>query len=177
MKTLILVVLLAFSATASAFTQPELVALKAAVQADQSAAQCYATGEDGCVLSFLNSESTFVVWKTSVSAEQVMSSPEFAWTRVDNLTNGKARIWDWMIRGSSGTFNPSNANIRAGIDAVWVGTAADLAVRAGVYDTCKRVATVAEKTLATGTGTTQTPGILTFEGSVSMQDILAIRGI
>ena len=53
--------------------------------------------------------------------------------------------------------------IRAGIDATWVGTAADLAVRATVYTHCKRAATRAEKSLAnlTGAGTDAVPGLLT----------------
>jgi hypothetical protein len=52
------------------------------------------------------------------------------------------------------TINPTKPNVRAGINAVWVGTAADLAVRAAVYVHCQRDATVFEKLLKTaGNGT------------------------
>jgi hypothetical protein len=65
--------------------------------------------------------------------------------------------------------------VRAGIDAAWVGTAADLAVRAAIYVHCKRNATRAEKVLATGTGSDASPGTMTFEGSLSYQDAFNAR--
>jgi hypothetical protein len=91
------------------------------------------------------------------------------WTRVDNLSVGKARIWDWMTK--LGAFDASKVNIRAGIDATWVGTSADLAVRAMVYTHCKRPATLAEKILATGTGTTEVPATMGYEGNLGIYDV------
>jgi hypothetical protein len=93
------------------------------------------------------------------------------WTRVDNLTVGKARIWDWLCR--LGSFNPAKANVRAGIDAAWVGTAADLAVRANVYTHCKRTATRAEALYAVGSGTDASPSVLAFEGNITTADVVA----
>ena len=90
---------------------------------------------------------------------------------VYNLTVGKARIWDWMTK--LGTFDASKPNIRAGIDASWVGTAQDLAVRATVYTHCKRDATRGEKLLSTGTGTTASPATMGWEGFFNYQDIEA----
>lgn len=119
----------------------------------------------------LNKESPdgFVVWKTSVPVDEIMRNG-LDWTRVDNLSVGKARIWDWMTRLNE--INPSKVNIRAGIDATWVGTAADLAVRAVVYTHCKRNASVVEKLFATGTGTTQTPATMAYEGPIQYQEII-----
>lgn len=113
----------------------------------------------------------FVVWRTSVDEEEIFSNG-FDWTRVDNLTVGKARIWDWMFRGGSRDINPANPQIRAGIDAAWVGTAADLAVRAAVYVHCKRKATVAEQIMATGTGSDASPATMGFEGNLTTQDVV-----
>jgi hypothetical protein len=110
----------------------------------------------------------FIVWKTSVNPDDIMRNG-MDWTRVDNLTIGKARIWDWLTR--LGAFNPSKVNVRAGIDAAWVGSAADLAVRAQVYTHCKRAATLIEKLLATGTGSNAVPAALGFEGAISYQGI------
>lgn len=110
----------------------------------------------------------FVVWKTLVSVDEIMRNG-IAWDQVDNLSVGKARIWDWMSR--LGSFNCSKANIRSGIDATWVGTAAALAVRATVYTHCKRLATRVEKLFATGTGTTGNPGLLVFEGAINYRDV------
>lgn len=98
---------------------------------------------------------TFYVYRSAVPMPEIMLNG-FDWTRVDNLSVGKARIWDWMVNADplGRTINPSRPNIRAGINAVWVGTAADLAVRAAVYLHCQRPATVAEKLLkASGNGT------------------------
>ena len=122
------------------------------------------------IAPFLNAAANpaFVVWKTSVSIDEIMRNG-MDWARVDNLSVGKARIWDWM--GRLGSFNPSKVNVRAGIDATWVGTAADLAVRAQVYTHCKRSATLIEKLLATGTGSGAVPATLGFEGLISYQDI------
>lgn len=115
----------------------------------------------------------FIVWKTNVSVDEIMRNG-IDWARVDNLSVGKARIWDWM--GRLGTFDASRPNIRAGIDATWVGTAADLAVRAQVYTHCKRQATKAERLLATGLGTDPSPGTMTFEGELSFQDVVTTMG-
>ena len=57
------------------------------------------------------------------------------------------------------------------IDAAWVGTANDLAVRASVYVHCKRSASVVEKLLATGTGSDVAPAMMGFEGPISYQDV------
>jgi hypothetical protein len=114
----------------------------------------------------------FVVWETHVSVDEIMRNG-MDWARVDNLTVGKARIWDWL--GRLGTFDASRANVRAGIDAAWVGTAADLAVRASIYTHCKRNATRAEKALATGTGSDASPATMTFEGALSYQDAFNAR--
>jgi hypothetical protein len=119
----------------------------------------------------LNKEApnNYVVWRTAVPVDEIMRNG-LDWTRVDNLSVGKARIWDWMTRLD--TLNPSKVNIRAGIDATWVGTAADLAVRAVVYTHCKRKASVVEKLFATGTGTDASPAAMGYEGPIPYQEIL-----
>ena len=114
----------------------------------------------------------WVVWKTNVDPEDIMRNG-MDWTRVDNLSVGKSRIWDWMTK--LGTFDASKLNIRAGIDATWVGTSADLAVRAMVYTHCKRAATRIEKLLSSGTGSAESPAVMTFEGQVSYQDVQYAR--
>ena len=117
----------------------------------------------------------FYVWRTSVSQDEIMQNG-FDWTQVDNLTVGKARIWDWMFNSSNKSINPSKLNIRAGIDAAWVGTAAMLAVRAIIYTHCYRKANILEKLFATGTGTTASPATLVIEGGINYQEILVAMG-
>jgi hypothetical protein len=139
-------------------TAPQVATLKAWITTAFPAAPLTVDGSVA-IAAALNAaaDPAFVVWKTAVSVDEIMRNG-IDWTRVDNLTVGKARIWDWMTR--LGEFNPSRPNIRAGIDAAWVGTTADLAVRATVYGHCRRPATVIEKLFATGTGSDAAPATL-----------------
>lgn len=156
-------------------TPAQLVTLKAAIDADP-VLSAYPNTPDGAyaIADDLNAldPGPFVVWKTAVNPDEILRNG-MDWTRVDNLSVGKARIWEWMTR--LGTFNSSRLNIRAGIDATWTGTAADLAVRATVYTHCKRPATRAEKLFATGTGSDASPATMTVEGRLSYQDVYAAR--
>jgi len=145
--------------------------LKAYIAADATLAAWYATGrmaEEVANALNLPAVPEFVVWKSAVTPDEIMKDG-MDWTQIDNLTVGKARIWEWMTR--LGAFDASKPNIRAGIDAAWVGTAAMLAVRAAVYTHCKRAATRAEMALATGTGTTASPATMGYEGALVYADV------
>lgn len=154
-------------------TPAQLQTLKAAILASINPAVIAARAEpvnDTELARLYNLPSTFTAWKTKVTWDEIMENG-MDFTRVDNLTNGsKWRIWEWLFKNSSNAINPSKANHRAGIDAAWVGTANDLAVRASVYVHCKRVATEAEKVFATGTGTDAVPGLFDWQGTLTAQD-------
>lgn len=151
-------------------TLEQLTALRAAALADQTAAAFFvAPGSAAGLQTYLNEASPFIVWRSSVTQDEIMQNG-FDWTRVDNLSVGPARVWEWMFNNEGRSINPSKANVRAGIEAVWRGTQADLNVRAAIYVHCKRAASKAEKMLAGGTGTTENPGLLTFEGEISSLD-------
>ena len=145
--------------------------LRAAIFADAVAAPLLAAGNHPGLRGYLNSipNPAFVVWRDSVLQDEIMQNG-FDWSRVDNLSVGKARIWEWLFDNQQTSINPSKANVRAGIDSTWVGTAADLAVRAAVYLHCKRDATQAEKMLTGGTGTTETPAVSAWNGEISDWD-------
>lgn len=158
-----------------ALSVEQLATLKAAIAADPVLNALPNNTDSAFEIAYqmnLPASPDFIVWKSNVSVDEIMRNG-MAWDRVDNLTVGKARIWDWMTR--LGTFDASKANIRAGIDAAWVGTAADLAVRATVYTRCKRKATRCEKLLASGTGSDASPATMTFEGNLSYQDAFNAR--
>lgn len=157
------------------YTEAQRLVLKNYILADEVlSTKASGEGADYVFISnALNAEAApaFVCWKTSVDPTEIMRNG-MDWTRVDNLSVGKARIWDWLT--SLGFFDASKVNIRAGIDATWVGAAADLAVRAIVYTHCKRSATLAEKLLATGVGTDQSPAVFGWEGQVGVAEIGSI---
>jgi hypothetical protein len=150
----------------------QLLALKAAILADPNLTQLVADGATGAIAEYLRTDSTFVVWKKMVSGAEIMKNG-MDWTQVDNLSVGKARIWDWLTK--DGPFDASKANVRAGITECWKGTAAMLAVQAAVFGHCKRFATKFEKIYATGTGTDATPGFLVIEGDI--QDYWVVQAL
>lgn len=152
-------------------TFDEITALRAKVFLDAPATALLQAGDSAGLRTYLNATATpaYIVWRTSVSQDEIMLNG-FDWARVDNLSIGKARIWEWLFNNNAKAFNPSKLNVRAGVDQTWVGTAADLAVRASVYGHCKRSASVAEKMLASGTGSDAVPATMTLEGELSDLD-------
>lgn len=141
-------------------TTAQLQALKTAINADP-ALSSQPNNSDGAfaIAAALNQTASpaWVIWRTSVTRQEILQNG-FDWTRLDNLTVGKARIWSDIF--VDGVVNPAKPNVRAGIEAVWVGTQADLDVRAAVYGHCKRNATRAQKIFSTGTGSPATPATL-----------------
>lgn len=117
----------------------------------------------------------FIVWRTSVNQDEITQNG-FTWSEVDNLTIGKARIWEWLFDNAERSFNPSKANVRAGIVECWSGTAGKLAVQAVVLGHCKRSATRIEKLLSTGTGSDAVPATMGFAGDVSYADVQQAMG-
>lgn len=149
----------------SHFTDQQKTIIKAYILADPVLSQkpmtSAANGEIAIALN-LNAAPDFIVWKPSISKAEIQGDPGFDWTRVDNLSVGKARIWSEMFY--TGSIDPSQSNYRAGIAAVWVGTAQDLAVRASVLALRVRKATIFEKLLASGTGSAASPAVMAPQG-------------
>lgn len=119
---------------------------------------------------------TFFVWRSSAPVQDIMVNG-FDWTQVDNLTVGKARIWEWMK--DTGALNFSEPNVRAGVLAAFTG-AGNLAMRTQIFGHGQRAATRLEKLLATGAGSTSSdqgvgPALMGFEGNVTYQDIDGAR--
>lgn len=142
-----------------ALTQAQLATLKAAIDADPALAAKPLNG-DGYfdIAQILNNQVAspdFWVWRTAVDFEEIRANG-FDWVRVDNLTPGKARIWEWMFKSFTAPINPSKVNDRAGIAEVWKGTAADNAVRGVVFGHCQMKASRAQKLFAVGAGTSTT---------------------
>jgi len=114
----------------------------------------------------------FYVWKSDVTVDEIMQNG-FDWTRVDNLTIGKARIWEWMT--NTGTLHPNQPNVRAGFLAVFT-TAGDLGNRNAIATHIQRTASIVEKLFAVGTGTTSTdqfvgPATMGYEGPINYADV------
>jgi hypothetical protein len=156
-------------------TPAQLQALRAAVVADQTANAFYVNGDLSGLADYLNAptEPAFIVWRTEVSQDEIMQNG-FDWVRVDNLSAGKARIWEWLFKNSTQSINPSKSNVRAGIAECWKGTAADLAVQAAVFVHCKRSASRYERVFASGTGTDAAPAAMGLVGPVSYVELVGM---
>jgi hypothetical protein len=120
----------------------------------------------------------FLVWKQQVEIQMIMSNG-FDWTVVDNLTVGKARIWDWMT--SVGSINPSLPNVRSGIvQAFSVSGAADDAMRVSIFSHCSKLASRGEKLFSTGLGIASTdqgvgPATTALSSPITFQDVIDAR--
>jgi hypothetical protein len=137
-----------------ALTTVQLATLKAAIDADP-ALSALPNNDDGhfAIAAEMNKDAVpvFFVWRSSTNVIEIMSNG-FDWTRVDNMTVGEARIWQFMTQ--LGVIDPSKANVRAGVNEAFKGTAQDNTMRLAIFGHCQRPATRFERLYVTGTGTT-----------------------
>lgn len=121
-------------------------------------------GADADSVTMLNTVVPFMVWRTSVSIEELQQ--DFDWGQVSIFDTGKARVWEWLARFN--TLNPSKENIRIALDILW----GDTLIHTTLYSRCKRQATVAEKLFSVGKGTFDLPAIMGTEGLVTLQNVI-----
>lgn len=154
-------------------TQEQKTMLKTAADAEPTLSQAIANGDDSAVSNWFNSTSSFIAWKTALQEVDVLQADAFNFSLVDGLTSGKRDEWSNFIF-RDGKCNPSKSNIRAGLQDIWSGTAAKTTVYNAIIELSKRAATNAEKVLSTGAGTSVAPGLLTFEGKITVNDVSSI---
>ena len=150
-------------------TSAQITTLRALADADQVAAGYVATADDIALSSWFNEPTPHVVWRTVLSPEMARSAIIEGATQLDALTVGKRDSLLWLC---SGNLNPSVPSVRAAIDDL-CGTQNTL--KAALQSAQKRFATRAEKALASGTGTTNSPATLTREGLLSYGEASIIR--
>lgn len=138
-------------------TLQQLATLRAEIDADPVLAAKPMNGDGHFDIAvILNTELAapdFFVWKSSVPVNEIMGN-SFDWTRVDNMTVGESRIWEYMTQ--LGAIDASKANIRAGVNEAYKGTAQDDAMRLAIFGHCQKRATRGQKLFASGAGTTTT---------------------
>lgn len=154
-------------------TPAQRTTLRAHIDATPDLQALYTIGDLSGLADLLNATATpaFVVWRTRVTRAEIMQNG-FDWVRVDNLSVGKARIWEWMFL--DGPINPSKPNIQAGIAESWKGTQADLDVRAAVLAHCRRSASRVEKLFSTGVGTDANPATMAVEGPLNYTELIGL---
>lgn len=158
-----------------ALTPAQLQTLKAdiAAQTDPTFVEYRTNGDNGGMAAFYNGASTFIVWKTYVSRNDVgkafVASALAAITAGNNDKLANFAAWNESV-------NPTRADQRQFFDDVF-SVAAGASTRAALLALWKRAATRGERLYATGTGTDAVPGLMVFEGSISTADITAARNL
>ena len=150
-------------------TPEQLTILAAAIRADTDPAVIAALDirNDVLLAELYNAATTFIVWRTNIPPSEYREA--ITWTEVDALTTGsKYRIWEWLTMNMTAPIDASKTNVRQGLADCW---ASNSTTRANLLTIAKRAATKAERLFATGTGTTATPGVLGWEGTVTYTDI------
>ena len=145
-----------------ALTNAQLTTLKADIIANG-----LENSSANAIAEFYNAASTFTVWKTNVSINEV--GKKFNGSELAGLTTGNQTRLLTLAAYLAGGVNPSLSDNRAFFDDVFSG-AGGTNTRAALLILWKRIANKAEKLFATGTGSDAVPGLLTFEGSISEQD-------
>lgn len=150
----------------------QLITLRADIDADPALVQYLADGRPNMVVQAYNTLSTpaFRVWRSDVRQSEIASV--FVWTEIDALTNGKARIWEWMRL--SETLNCGTTNIRQGLNDAF---ASANNTKAAVLAVIKRDAKRGEKLFATGTGSDASPATLVFVGDITDVDVEKAMGL
>lgn len=161
-----------------ALTPEQRVALKADILANQDAADLYNEGNLSGLAVLYNAPAApaFFVWRTSVAVADIMRNG-FDWTRVDNLTVGKARIWEFMT--DAGILDPSQPNVRAGFEACFSVEAGDQSTRQAIYNHSARPASRIERLFAVGTGDAPThhgvgPATMAYQGPLLFTELIGL---
>lgn len=176
-------------------TAPQIATLRTLVQAEPSLAQAIATGDDYAIAAWLNAAAApdFIVWRTTTPIADVENAIAWAnftpidapdgtqtWANRALACQGKQFNLQIIIQGKTHIAS-GKANIRAGLqDALTnVPSGAAGALQSGGWGILKplltRLATRAEKALASGAGNAATPAVLGFEGNVTAEEASLLR--
>lgn len=168
-------------------TPAQLATLKADIEADPAFASV-PNNDDGHFLIAdaynLTASPDFWVWRTKVTKNEYVQSTSvdgttFNWTGAGFITRsqGERDAWREMFNGTE-TANPSLANVRQAFTDIFSGgTAPAPANRTHLTTVSRRKALRIEKLFATGTGSTASPGLMTYEGTITYQDVAAARNL
>lgn len=179
------------------FTTAQLQVIKAEITADPVLNALPNTADNAfAIAAALNAYPAvdYIVWQTTLPTQLVFDAITWAnltpqdtpdttqlWMNRALACQGKQFNIQTMLAGRE-TINPSKANVRSGLQDALTGipSGASGATRAAgwvaLQSAMQRKATRAEKVLASGSGTTGSPSLLSFEGSLTYQDVLDARG-
>jgi hypothetical protein len=114
----------------------------------------------------------FYIWKNFVGTMELKKG--VIWTEYIGRSAGERDAFRFMT--DTGGINPSDANIRTGIQEIFNGPQGS-GTRAGLTAVCSKKSNNVEKLFSTGTGTQNSPAITTFFGTVTSSDVQNARNL
>lgn len=126
----------------------------------------------------LTASPEFYVWRTDVTRAEIYHETSgdgttWNWTTYKNQGATEQNAWVQMFMGDRANF--AKPNLRAGIAAIFTGSAQANAQRAHCLAMGRRLAKRGEKVLASGTGSAASPATMGFEGNLSVDDVESAR--
>ena len=132
--------------------------------ADVATARAYVlAGDSGSLLDWLNGAVGYVVWRTRVTNDELGDA--MAGGDLIGLSSLNMQRLQVLSAYSGGEQNMARADRRAAFDGVFSGAGGAI-TRASMAIVWKRIANRAEQALSSGLGTTISPSLTTYEGTV-----------
>lgn len=177
-----------------ALTQAQRAILKADIDQDPVLSVLPNSNANGDVIAAAyNTVGTFVVWQTAVKVKDVQDGivwqnltpadvPDgtLLWNNRSLACQGKQFNVQTILVGRD-YIDATKANVRAGLQDALTNVPSGVSGAllsggwANVKTALQRVVTRAEKLFATGTGTAASPGLVTFEGKITQDDVTMAR--
>lgn len=163
-------------------TSAQLATLKADIVADSTLNALPHTGDSALVIASvydLLASPDYWVWRTVVTRADIYDTVDFEggswdWTTYKNQSATEQNAWVQMFMGDKANF--AQANVRAGVAAIFTGAGAPATQRAHCLSVGRRKATRFEKLFSTGAGSTAAPSVMALESPVSSQDVMIAMG-
>jgi hypothetical protein len=152
-------------------TQLQTLANHIRANADADVVAALAIRNDAELTRLYGLDSAFIVWKSSVEPLEYKAALDY--TETEGMDAAKQTSFEWMTGGLREAFDATVASNQAAIPAIFPnsGPGASPNTQAAMLAAMKRAATVTEEIFATGTGSSGDPGLLTFVGAASLNDI------
>jgi len=183
---LALILAVALPSFSQPLTTQQLQTIKAAIVAD-AALNSQPMNSDGAfaIAAALNLPAApdFWVWRTAVPKKELVQSTSgdgtrFTWAGNGFISRSAGELTAWQeLFNHIQEVNPALPNVRQAFSDIFSGSGNAAANRTHLLAIARRLATRAEKLLATGTGSTASPGTMTFEGQLTYQQVETARAL
>lgn len=145
----------------------------------QTLLQWWNAGDDITLAEFYNQTASpdFWAWRTSVSQDELTNStgPDgttFTWVGNGFITRSAGEQAAWReLFGRSGGVNAALSQVRQAFQDIFSGTGNAAANRTHLAAVARRKVRYIEQLFATGTGSTGSPAVMTFEGTITGTDV------